>query len=69
MNLLEYPVTEVGVLGLWRFIAGGTLRGAGQGHTRTRVGSKIKNRRGRNREKKSSQVGGRPGDGQKGRKA
>lgn len=32
-NLLEYPVTVVGVLGLWSFIAGGILRGAGHGHT------------------------------------
>lgn len=34
-NLLEYPVTVVGVLGLWSFIAGGTLRGAGHGRTHT----------------------------------
>lgn len=32
-NLLEYPVTVVGVLGLWSFIAGGTLRGAEDGHS------------------------------------
>lgn len=34
-NLLEYPVTVVGVLGLWSFIAGGILRGAGRGHVDT----------------------------------
>lgn len=34
-NLLEYPVTVVGVLGLWSLIAGGTLGGAGQGHTQS----------------------------------
>lgn len=27
-NLLEYPVTTVGSLGLWSFIAGGTQSGA-----------------------------------------
>jgi len=27
-DLLEYPVTVVGVLGLWSFKPGGTLRGA-----------------------------------------
>lgn len=27
-DLLQYPVTVVGVLGLWRFIPGATLRGA-----------------------------------------
>lgn len=34
-NLLLNPVTVVGVLGLWSFIAGGTVRGAGHGHTST----------------------------------
>lgn len=38
-NLLEYPVTTVGSLGLWSFIAGGTQSGAERGrnmrHTRT----------------------------------
>lgn len=29
-DLLEYPVIEVGVLGLWSFISGGTVGGARQ---------------------------------------
>lgn len=36
-NLLEYPVTVVWVLGLWSFIAGGTLRGAERTHTITHI--------------------------------
>lgn len=36
----------VGVLGLWSFIAGGTLRGAdARTHTRTRMRSRGENRR------------------------
>ena len=59
-NLLEYPVTVVGVLGLWSFIAGGTLRGAEHGHTHThahtntRVGSRREKLRGR---KKGEEAG------------
>ena len=64
-NLLEYPVTVVGVLGLWSFIAGGTLRGAGHGHgqtptrthTHTRVGGRGGKLRGRKQRVRKRKMG------------